>query len=322
MPDPNVPDAFAVIADRQGSSVYTSNAQVVVYKLVGNFDPKEAITHGYVDSQKLLAWQSTNASMADFGGFPSSVIEGTYREGDMTLNTSRRHVIATSGPRQVPGVAVGDHRPCSGRRRRTRHRRHHQRLPGDRARGRPSGPHRRSRPGPGCCTSRPPGAGARYGSCRGTRPAPRFPRRYPPPLPPRYPPPRLRRSPLRLLPRFPRGAGGRADPASRAAGRAQPCPPRSPRPTCWPWCPGCRRCRTSAFLAALIRHRYKPCGAGRADRWPGSYCEAHADRGGGVHVCGGGFRRVRDLVALAQPDRRRHCSWRCAPWRRRSWRPR
>jgi Probable lipoprotein LpqN len=97
VPDPNVPDAFAVIADRQGNSIYSSNAQVVVYKLVGNFDPREAITHGYVESQKLPAWQSTNASMADFGGFPSSVIEGTYRDGDVTLNTSRRHVIASSG---------------------------------------------------------------------------------------------------------------------------------------------------------------------------------------------------------------------------------
>lgn len=97
VPDPNVPDAFAVIADRHGTSVYTSNAQVVVYKLVGNFDPREAITHGYVDSQKLLAWQPTNASMADFGGFPSSVVQGQYREGDMALNTFRRHVIATSG---------------------------------------------------------------------------------------------------------------------------------------------------------------------------------------------------------------------------------
>ena len=97
VPDPNVPDAFAVIADRQGSSIYSSNAQVVVYKLVGAFDPNEAITHGYVDSQKLLAWQPTNASMTDFGGFPSSIVEGTYRDGDMTLNTSRRNVIATSG---------------------------------------------------------------------------------------------------------------------------------------------------------------------------------------------------------------------------------
>ena len=98
VPDPNVPDAFAVIADRLGNSLYTSNAQVVVYKLVGNFDPREAMTHGFVDSQQLLGWQTTNASQADFGGFPSSIIEGTYRQNDMTLNTSRRNVIATSGP--------------------------------------------------------------------------------------------------------------------------------------------------------------------------------------------------------------------------------
>jgi Probable lipoprotein LpqN len=99
VPDPNVPDAFAVIADRVGGNgLYTSNAQVIVYKLVGNFDPKEAISHGFIDSQQLPAWRSTDASMADFGGMPSSVIEGTYRENAMTMNTSRRHVIATSGP--------------------------------------------------------------------------------------------------------------------------------------------------------------------------------------------------------------------------------
>lgn len=98
VPDPNVPDAFVVIADRVGgNSVYTSNAQVVVYKLIGNFDPAEAITHGYLDSQQLLAWQTTNASISNSGGFPSSIIEGTYRENDMTLNTSRRHVIAPAG---------------------------------------------------------------------------------------------------------------------------------------------------------------------------------------------------------------------------------
>jgi hypothetical protein len=117
VPDPNVPDAFAVIADRHGNSVYSSNAQVVVYKLVGNFDPKEAITHGYVDSQKLLGWQTTNGSMADFGGFPSSIIEGTYRDGDVTVNTSRRDVIAASGRDKYlvslsvttdSAVAVGD----------------------------------------------------------------------------------------------------------------------------------------------------------------------------------------------------------------------
>jgi Probable lipoprotein LpqN len=100
VPDPNVPDAFAVLADRVGGDgIYTSNAALIVYKLVGgNFDPKEAITHGYIDAQQLTAWRTTNASLADFGGMPSALIEGTYRENNMTLNTSRRHTIATAGP--------------------------------------------------------------------------------------------------------------------------------------------------------------------------------------------------------------------------------
>jgi hypothetical protein len=99
VPDPNVPDAFAVIADRVGGNgLYSSNAQLVVYKLVGQFDPWEAISHGFVDSQQLPAWRATDGSLAAFGGMPSSVIEGTYRENSMTLNTSRRHVIAAAGP--------------------------------------------------------------------------------------------------------------------------------------------------------------------------------------------------------------------------------
>ncbi|MGZ4586147.1 MAG: LpqN/LpqT family lipoprotein [Mycobacterium sp.] len=100
VPDPNVPDAFAVIADRVGGDgIYTSNAALVVYKLVGgNFDPKEAITHGFIDSQQLTAWRTTNASLADFGGMPSAAIEGTYRENNMTLNTSRRHTLVAAGP--------------------------------------------------------------------------------------------------------------------------------------------------------------------------------------------------------------------------------
>jgi hypothetical protein len=99
VPDPNVPDAFAVIADRVGGDgIYTSNAALVVYKLVGgNFDPKDAITHGYIDAQQQTAWRSTNASLADFGGMPSALIEGTYRDNNLTLNTSRRHTIAAAG---------------------------------------------------------------------------------------------------------------------------------------------------------------------------------------------------------------------------------
>jgi Probable lipoprotein LpqN len=100
VPDPNVPDAFAVIADRAGGDgLYTSNAALVVYKLVGGeFDPKEVISHGLIDSQQQTAWRVTDASLADFGGMPSAAIEGTYRQNNLTLNTTRRHVLATSGP--------------------------------------------------------------------------------------------------------------------------------------------------------------------------------------------------------------------------------
>jgi hypothetical protein len=98
VPDPNVPDAFAVIANRRSPSLYAPNAQLVVYRLVGDFDPHEAITHGYVDTQQLPAWRNTDASLADYNGSPSALIEGTYRQNEMTLNTSRRHVIVTSGP--------------------------------------------------------------------------------------------------------------------------------------------------------------------------------------------------------------------------------
>lgn len=98
VPDPNVPDAFAVIADRTSPDLYTPNAQVLVYKLIGDFDPKEAISHGFIDSQQLPAFRAMAASLADYGAIPSSFIEGTYRENAMTLNTSRRHVIATTGP--------------------------------------------------------------------------------------------------------------------------------------------------------------------------------------------------------------------------------
>ncbi|OBC15514.1 hypothetical protein A5784_28670, partial [Mycobacterium sp. 852013-50091_SCH5140682] len=98
VPDPNVPDAFAVIADRSSTDLYTPNAQVVVYKLIGNFDPVEAISHGYVDSLQQMAWQTTDMTMGDFNGFPSSFIEGSYRADSQTVNTSRRHVIATVGP--------------------------------------------------------------------------------------------------------------------------------------------------------------------------------------------------------------------------------
>jgi hypothetical protein len=70
----------------------------VVYKLVGNFDPVEAASHGFVDTQQLQNWRPTDMAMGDFNGFPSAFIEGSYLSGSQVLNTSRRHILATAGP--------------------------------------------------------------------------------------------------------------------------------------------------------------------------------------------------------------------------------
>ena len=266
-----------------------SNAQVVVYKLVGNFDPSDAITHGYVDSQKLLAWQTTNASMADFGGFPSSVIEGTYRDGDMTLNTSRRHVIATSGRDKYlvslsvttdRAVAIADAPATDAI------------INGFRVaaagRSRPrAGPARplqapvAPRHGPRCAARAGTGQGAgRAGTrCRAGR-APRAGR--------------AARSADRATHTQPLGDGARAATAAQLLVSA-------------------------ALTGDTQRKQPEP---GERIRCPTSYCEAHADCGRAVHVCRAGLRRVRDVVAFTQSGCRHHRSWRCAPWRRHSSRRR
>lgn len=145
VPDPNVPDAFVVIADRLGNSVYTSNAQLVVYRLIGDFDPAEAITHGYIDSQEI-------ARMADH-----KRLDGQFRRLSVInhrghLPRKRHDPQHLPAPRhrhlrsrQVPGFAVGDHRAVAGGHRRAGHRCDCQRIPS------------------GCA------CGARSGACPGTR---------------------------------------------------------------------------------------------------------------------------------------------------------
>ena len=117
VPDPERPDAFAVIADRNGGDgLYTSNAQVVVYKLVGDFDPREAITHGFIDSQQLAGWQTTDGSLSASRRIPVVGHRGRLppeRHGAQHVPAAR-HRDRRPGP--LPGDAVGDHRrqPGSG----------------------------------------------------------------------------------------------------------------------------------------------------------------------------------------------------------------
>lgn len=98
VPDPNVPNAYQVIVSKaNGTGLYQSNAQVLMSKLVGEFDTNEAVSHGPVEVKGLQGWQPTDASLVTYQGFPSSVVEGTFRQDGETLNTSRRAVIITQG---------------------------------------------------------------------------------------------------------------------------------------------------------------------------------------------------------------------------------
>lgn len=95
--DPAKTDAFEIIR-KTDVDAYQPNATIVVFKLMGDFDPKEAIGHGYTDAKRSDRFHQLNASMDDFHGMPSAMIEGSYYVGDQRLQTYNRMVIATGKP--------------------------------------------------------------------------------------------------------------------------------------------------------------------------------------------------------------------------------
>jgi len=73
-------------------------AMVIVFKLNGDFDVNEAIKHGYVDAEMSENFKRLNASMDNFKGFPSAMIEGSYDLNGTRMHTYNRIVIATGAP--------------------------------------------------------------------------------------------------------------------------------------------------------------------------------------------------------------------------------
>jgi probable lipoprotein LpqN len=71
-------------------------AIVVVLKLTGDFDVKQALKHGYVDAQMSQNFKQLNASSDDWHGFPSSMIEGSYDLNGHRMHSYNRIVIATT----------------------------------------------------------------------------------------------------------------------------------------------------------------------------------------------------------------------------------
>jgi hypothetical protein len=86
----NIPTATELIAKADSFP----NAMLIVFKLVGEFDAKELVKHGNDDARLAENFKQLESSDADFHGFPSSMIEGSYNLGNQRLHTINRIVIA------------------------------------------------------------------------------------------------------------------------------------------------------------------------------------------------------------------------------------
>ncbi len=74
-------------------------AMLMVFALSGgDFDAKKAIEHGNADAQLSQNFKQLNASLDDFKGFPSSMIEGSYDLNGRRMHSFNRVVLATGAP--------------------------------------------------------------------------------------------------------------------------------------------------------------------------------------------------------------------------------
>jgi hypothetical protein len=67
-------------------------AMVMVFKLDGNFDIPAALEHADDDAELSKNFNRLNYSNADFAGFPSAMIEGSYDHSETRLHTYNRIV--------------------------------------------------------------------------------------------------------------------------------------------------------------------------------------------------------------------------------------
>lgn len=95
--DPNYPQAYEILR-KTVESGYSPQALLMVFKLSGDFDIAEAIDHGYADAQMSQDFTQLNASIENFNGQPSAMIEGSYTLLEQRLHTYNRIVIPTSAP--------------------------------------------------------------------------------------------------------------------------------------------------------------------------------------------------------------------------------
>lgn len=94
--NPNFSPGTEVIAK---NNTYPT-AMVMVFRLSGNFDVAAALQHANADAEMSQNFTKLNSSNADFAGFPSSMIEGSYDLNGKRLHSYSRVVIpVTPAPR-------------------------------------------------------------------------------------------------------------------------------------------------------------------------------------------------------------------------------
>jgi Probable lipoprotein LpqN len=73
-------------------------ARLVVFRLRGDFDPAQVIKHANDDAQLFANFRQLDASTANYNGFPSSMIQGSYDLDGTRLHSWNRIVIPTGSP--------------------------------------------------------------------------------------------------------------------------------------------------------------------------------------------------------------------------------
>jgi len=92
--NPNIPPETVMISE--GRKYPT--ARLVVFKLRGDFDPAQVVKHGNDDAQLFENFRQLDSSTANYGGFPSSMIQGSYDLDGTRLHSFNRIVIPTGSP--------------------------------------------------------------------------------------------------------------------------------------------------------------------------------------------------------------------------------
>jgi len=70
-------------------------AMLMVFKLRGDFDPADVVKHGNADAELAKDFRRLDESTADFHGFPSAMIQGSYDLNGTRLHGFNRIVLPT-----------------------------------------------------------------------------------------------------------------------------------------------------------------------------------------------------------------------------------